>query len=111
MSDEMFVNAMINREILNNTKDEIDKDAMYREKAKQFLYQRWSWRRFFMSKKRKERFITVFANTMKMAECCKDNENKIDMPETVNTPVDVLLHLVKNGYIYVPNKETLNEKR
>ncbi len=105
----MNVDYHITREILNNTYDEVDKDIMYREKAKQFLYQHWSWKRFFMSKKRKEHFITVFANTMKMAECCKDNENKIDIPETVNTPVDVLLHLVKNGYIYVPNKETLNE--
>lgn len=103
------MDSIINREILNNAKDEIDKDAMYREKAKQFLYQQWSWKRFFMSKKRKERFIIVFANTMKMAECCKDNENKIDLPETVNTPVEVLLHLVKNGYIYLPNKEVLDE--
>jgi len=99
----------INREILNNIYDEIDKDKVYREKAKQLLYQHWSWKRFFMSKKRKEHFITVFANTMKMAECCKDTENKIDLPETVNTPVEVLLYLVKNGYIYVPNKEALDE--
>lgn len=99
----------VNREILNNTYDEINKDNMYREKAKQFLYQHWSWKRFFMSKKRKERFIRVFVNTMKMAECCKDNENKIDIPETVDTLEKLLLHLVKNGYIYVPNKESLNE--
>lgn len=100
----------INREILNNTYDEIDKDTMYREKAKEIVYKNLGfWKRFFMSKKRKERFITVFANTMKMAECCKNNENKIDIPETVNTPVEVLLYLIKNGYIYVPNKKVLDE--
>lgn len=62
-----------------------------------------------MSKKRKERFIRVFANTMKLAECCKDNENKIDIPEIVDTPEKLLLYLVRNGYIYVPNKESLDE--
>lgn len=103
MGDETI--NTINREILNNTKDEINKDAMYREKAKQFLYQRWSLKRFFMSKKRKEGFITALANTMKLVECCKDNDNKMDIPETVNTPYELLLYLVNNGYIYVPNKK------
>lgn len=31
------MNREINREIINNTYDEIDKDTMYREKAKQFF--------------------------------------------------------------------------
>lgn len=107
--NNMKSQSAVNREILNNTYDELDKDIMYREKAKQFLYQHWSWKRFFMSKKRKEHFIRVFANTMKMTECCKDNKNKVDILETVDTPEKLLLYLVKNGYIYVPNKGALDE--
>lgn len=91
--EEYFSDSMINREILNNVKDEIGKDT---------------WKRFFMSKKRKERFITVFANTMKWAECCKDNENKIDIPETVDTPDKLLVHLLKTDMIHLPNNPVMN---
>lgn len=65
----------------------------YEEKAKQIIYKSLGWKRFFMSRKRKNRFIRVMANTMKMAECIKDDEykefeKKYDKKEC--TPEDVM---------------------